>query len=121
MADGGAAAGCEVSPTVAAPLRFTENHHSEEPPMTVSRTTSTRTRIAAGLAAAIAALAVAAPAQAELVGGVQDGGCLQGVQVGHGAQHRRQRDADLPHRPLIGLPSGPGRRGYSLPRAVGRG
>jgi uncharacterized membrane protein len=50
--------------------------------MTASRTTSTRTRIAAGLAAVVAALAVAAPAQAELVGGVRDGGCLQGVQVG---------------------------------------
>jgi hypothetical protein len=50
--------------------------------MTAARTTSLRTRIAAGLAAAIAALAVAAPAQAELVGGVRDGGCLQGVQVG---------------------------------------
>ena len=51
--------------------------------MTMSHTASKRTRIAAGLAATLAALAVAAPAQAELVGGVQDGGCLQGVQVGH--------------------------------------
>lgn len=51
--------------------------------MTATRTASTRTRLAAGLAAVVAALAIAAPAQAELVGGVQDGGCLQGVQVGH--------------------------------------
>ena len=50
--------------------------------MTASSTTSTRTRIAAALATVVAALAVAAPAQAELVGGVRDGGCLQGVQVG---------------------------------------
>ena len=50
--------------------------------MTASRTTSKRTRIAAGLAATLAALCLAAPAQAELVGGVRDGGCLQGVQVG---------------------------------------
>ena len=45
--------------------------------MIASRTTSKRTRIAAGLATALAALAVAAPAQAELVGGVRDGGCLR--------------------------------------------
>ena len=50
--------------------------------MTTSRTISPRTRIAAGLAATLAALCLAAPAQAELVGGVRDGGCLQGVQVG---------------------------------------
>ena len=50
--------------------------------MIASSTTSTRARITAGIAAAIAAMAVAAPAQAELVGGVQNGGCLQGVQVG---------------------------------------
>lgn len=50
--------------------------------MTTSRTTAKRTRLAAGLAATLAAFAVAAPAQAELVGGVRDGGCLQGVQVG---------------------------------------
>lgn len=53
--------------------------------MTTSRTTSKRTRLAAGLAATLAALCVAAPAQAELVGGVRDGGCLQGVQVGSAA------------------------------------
>ena len=50
--------------------------------MTTSRTTTKRTRIAAGLAATLAALCLAAPAQAELVGGVRDGGCLSGVQVG---------------------------------------
>jgi uncharacterized membrane protein len=50
--------------------------------MIAARTAARRTRLAAGLAAAIAALAVTAPAQAELVGGVRDGGCLQGVQVG---------------------------------------
>jgi hypothetical protein len=50
--------------------------------MTTSRTTSKRTRLTAGLAATLAAFCVAAPAQAELVGGVRDGGCLQGVQVG---------------------------------------
>jgi uncharacterized membrane protein len=50
--------------------------------MTTARTISARTRIAAGLVAAIAALAVAAPAQAELVGGVRNGGCLSGIQVG---------------------------------------
>ena len=51
--------------------------------MTTSRTASKRTRIAAGLATMLAAFCVAVPAaQAELVGGVRDGGCLQGVQVG---------------------------------------
>jgi hypothetical protein len=50
--------------------------------MTATHISIQRPRLAAGLAATLVALALAAPAQAELVGGVRDGGCLQGVQVG---------------------------------------
>jgi hypothetical protein len=40
-------------------------------------------RLATGLLAGLAALSIAGPAQAALVGGVTNGGCVTGIQVGH--------------------------------------
>lgn len=48
-----------------------------------SQTRKLRRSIAAVAVAALAGLAVAGPAQAALVGGVTNGGCLSGIQVGH--------------------------------------
>lgn len=42
-----------------------------------------RRRIVGGLIAGLAALTIAAPAQADLSAGVTNGGCLEGIQVGH--------------------------------------
>jgi hypothetical protein len=39
--------------------------------------------LAAALVAGVAALSIAGPAQADLVGGVTNGGCITGIQVGH--------------------------------------
>ncbi|HEU0315825.1 MAG TPA: hypothetical protein VFR49_00760 [Solirubrobacteraceae bacterium] len=42
-----------------------------------------RSRLVAGIVAGLAALTIAGPAQADLVGGVTNGGCITGIQVGH--------------------------------------
>jgi hypothetical protein len=38
---------------------------------------------AAAVVAGVAALSIAGPAQADLTGGVTNGGCITGIQVGH--------------------------------------
>jgi hypothetical protein len=52
--------------------------------MTIQTATRKPRRLAvAAVAAGIAALSIAGPAQAALVGGVTNGGCTTGIQVGH--------------------------------------
>jgi hypothetical protein len=51
--------------------------------MTVSRSTTKRASLAAVLTAGLAALSIAAPAQADLTKGGAGLGCIQGIQVGH--------------------------------------